>query len=183
MDHDLQVWEVEVTGKDLDQAAVLNWSFPQPTGQNMEVILLDDLNRKTISMKDRQQLELGMISDRFPRKLHIVSGPQELVHGKISELLAAIPEQFVLHQNYPNPFNPSTTLRFGLPEPSKIEFRIINILGQEVATIYSGWKDMGFHEFRWSGQNDMGQPVSNGVYFAILSNGRDMQVRKMLLVK
>ena len=42
---------------------------------------------------------------------------------------------------------------------------------------------MGFHEFRWSGLNDMGQQVSNGVYFAVLSNGRDIQVRKMLLVK
>ena len=183
MDNDLQVWEVEVTGKDLKDAVMLNWSFPQPTDQSMEIILLDDLNRNTVSMKDRQLLELGMISDRFPRKLHIVSGPKDLVNGKISELLAAIPEQFVLHQNYPNPFNPSTTLRFGLPEPSNIEFRIINILGQEIATVYSGWKDMGFHEFRWSGLNDMGQQVSNGVYFAVLSNGRDIQVRKMLLVK
>jgi hypothetical protein len=115
MDNDLQVWEVEVTGKDLKDAVMLNWSFPQPTDQSMEIILLDDLNRNTVSMKDRQLLELGMISDRFPRKLHIVSCPTDLVDGKISELLAAIPQQFVLHPNYPNPFYPSTTLHFGLP--------------------------------------------------------------------
>ena len=94
-----------------------------------------------------------------------------------------LPIQFALYQNYPNPFNPTTTLRFGLPQPSNIEFRIINILGQEVATIFSGWQDMGFYEYRWSGLNDLGQQVSNGVYFSVLTNGRAVKVRKMLLVK
>ena len=94
-----------------------------------------------------------------------------------------IPEKFALLQNYPNPFNPTTTLRFGLSQPSNIEFKIINILGQEVVTIFSGWQDMGFYDYRWSGMNALGQQVSNGVYFAVLTNGRAVKVRKMLLVK
>ena len=107
----------------------------------------------------------------------------ELVQATLRELLAAIPEKFTLYQNYPNPFNPTTTLRFGLPQPSNIEFKIINIMGQEVATIFTGWQDMGFYDYRWSGLNDLGHQVSNGVYFAVLTNGRDIKVRKMILVK
>jgi len=121
-------------------------------------------------MDEGQQLELGVISERFPRKVHIVAGPTELVQAALRDLLAAIPEKFTLYQNYPNPFNPTTTLRFGLPQASNIEFKIINILGQEVATIFSGWQDMGFYEYRWSGLNDLGQQVSNGVYFSQPSN-------------
>ena len=134
-------------------------------------------------MDEGQQLELGVISERFPRKVHIVAGPTELVQSALRDLLAAIPEKFTLYQNYPNPFNPTTTLRFGLPQASNIEFKIINILGQEVATIFSGWQDMGFYDYRWSGMNALGQQVSNGVYFAVLTNGRAVKVRKMLLVK
>ncbi|SVA94542.1 uncharacterized protein METZ01_LOCUS147396, partial [marine metagenome] len=130
-DQELQVWEVHVTGQALDASAILNWSFPQPAEANTEIILLDDMHRVTMAMDERQQLELGMISERFPRKIHIVAGPMELVQAAVTELLAAIPEEFTLYQNYPNPFNPVTTLRFGLPQPSNIEFRIINILGQE----------------------------------------------------
>ena len=136
-----------------------------------------------MAINEGQQLELGMISERFPRTIHIVAGPTELVQATLRELLAAIPEQFTLYQNYPNPFNPATTLCFGLPQPSNIEFKIINILGQEVATIFTGWQDMGFYDYRWSGLNDLGQQVSNGVYFAVLTNGRDIKVRKMILVK
>ena len=182
-DQELQVWEVHVTGQALDASAILNWSFPQPAEANTEIILLDDMHRVTMAMDERQQLELGIVSERFPRKIHIVAGPMELVQAAVTELLAAIPEEFTLYQNYPNPFNPTTTLRFGLPQPSNIELKIINILGQEVATIFSGWQDMGFYDYRWSGMNHLGQQVSNGVYFAVLTNGRDVQVRKMLLVK
>jgi hypothetical protein len=42
---------------------------------------------------------------------------------------------------------------------------------------------MGFYDYRWSGLNDLGHQVSNGVYFAVLTNGRDIKVRKMILVK
>jgi len=182
-EQELQVWEVHVTGQALDESVILNWSFPQPAEANTEIILLDNLNRKTMAMDEGQQLELGMISERFPRKVHIVAGPTELVQAALRDLLAAIPEKFTLYQNYPNPFNPTTTLRFGLSQPSNIEFKIINILGQEVVTIFSGWQDMGFYDYRWSGMNALGQQVSNGVYFAVLTNGRAVKVRKMLLVK
>ena len=182
-DQELQVWEAHIAGQEINGPVTLNWSFPQPAETNTEIILLDDMNRETMAMDEGQQLELGMISERFPRKVHIVAGPTELVQGALRDLLAAIPEKFTLYQNYPNPFNPTTTLRFGLPQASNIEFKIINILGQEVATVFSGWQDMGFYEYRWTGLNDLGQQVSNGVYFAVLTNGRAVKVRKMLLVK
>ena len=99
------------------------------------------------------------------------------------ERKAIIPIAYTLHQNYPNPFNPVTNIRFGLPEPRNIRLTVVNVLGQEVAEISSGWHDIGYHDFRWHGLNKFGQNVSAGMYFAVLSDGKAIRVQKMLLLK
>src|SRR5207249_4658697 len=43
--------------------------------------------------------------------------------------------QFALGQNYPNPFNPTTDISYSLATHGNVELKIINLLGQDVATI------------------------------------------------
>ena len=45
------------------------------------------------------------------------------------------PAKFVLNQNYPNPFNPNTKINFRLAIDSKVNLKVFDILGQEVATL------------------------------------------------
>jgi hypothetical protein len=71
---------------------------------------------------------------------------------------SAVPSGFVLEQNYPNPFNPSTSIRFGVPEPSSVSIRVFDLLGRSVATLYEGHMDAGIQEVRWNAA------VSGGVY-------------------
>jgi len=115
--------------------------------------------------------------------LDLVVGDPVQVEKLVKEILASLPEEFSLKQNYPNPFNPVTTIQFGLPQPSNIRLTIVNILGQEVTELVNDWRDMGFHQVRWADINDQGLPVSTGVYFSILTDGQQVQIRKMLLVK
>jgi hypothetical protein len=98
---------------------------------------------------------------------------------------ADVPTDYVLYQNYPNPFNPSTTLRFGLPEPSRVTAEVFNILGQRVATVISSELREGYHSVQWVPEN-----LASGAYIIVLeahglvSAGRDARmIRKVSLVR
>ena len=45
------------------------------------------------------------------------------------------PTKFTLQQNYPNPFNPITEIRFDIPEVTKVDISIFNLMGQKVKTL------------------------------------------------
>ena len=94
-----------------------------------------------------------------------------------------IPTQFALHENYPNPFNPTTTLRFDLPEVSDLTLSIYNMLGQKVKTFNMQSIPAGYHAIKWNGKNDHNQSVSGGVYIYKLQSRKEMQMRKMILLK
>lgn len=73
-----------------------------------------------------------------------------------------------LFSNYPNPFNPSTTISFSLAEPKDITIEIFNLKGQKIKTIFSGYvSEINVkHNVVWNGDDNKGNKVSSGIYFA-----------------
>ncbi len=57
---------------------------------------------------------------------------------------------FSLTQNYPNPFNPVTTIPFILFKPAKVEIRILNIRGREIALLTNRHYDTGQHSVQFN---------------------------------
>ena len=57
---------------------------------------------------------------------------------------------------FPNPFNPSTTITYTIPEFSRLELKIYDILGREVRNFNEGEKPAGTYTINWNGQNDFG---------------------------
>ncbi|MFH2030976.1 MAG: T9SS type A sorting domain-containing protein, partial [Bacteroidota bacterium] len=88
------------------------------------------------------------------------------------------PDQFYLAQNYPNPFNPATKISFSIAERSNVTLKVINLLGQEVATLFNGVKFAGVHEVSFNASN-----LASGVYFYTLSAGDFVSTKKMMLIK
>lgn len=99
---------------------------------------------------------------------------------------AARPVEYALNQNYPNPFNPTTTISFSLPTSSTVTLRVVNALGQEVATLIE-------HQLLGAGDQTVtfdATHLASGAYFyridatsASDASKKFTQVRKMLLIK
>jgi hypothetical protein len=94
-----------------------------------------------------------------------------------------IPIEFSLSQNYPNPFNPVTTIKFGVPEESKVSLLIFDLLGREVKTLINGNLKPGFHKVIWNGTDHFEKQVATGMYFTVMQSGDFRDVRKMVLLK
>jgi hypothetical protein len=94
-----------------------------------------------------------------------------------------VPAAFALHQNYPNPFNPNTEIRFDLPEAVKMQLKIFNILGQEVATLIDGVRPAGAYRVTWDSKSASGVPVASGVYVYQIKAGNSVDSKKMVLIR
>jgi flagellar hook assembly protein FlgD len=93
------------------------------------------------------------------------------------------PTALVLEQNAPNPFNPATTIRFSVPEASKVQLVICAVNGQVIRTLVNGPVQSGRHEVVWDGRDTSGREVASGVYLYRLKGEGGALVRKMLLVR
>ena len=90
----------------------------------------------------------------------------------------SIVRAFHLDQNYPNPFNPSTTIRYSIGRSGMVTLRVLDILGEEVATLLETRCEPGNYAVSWDAGNK-----SSGVYFCKMVAGDFVSVRKMLVVK
>jgi hypothetical protein len=89
-----------------------------------------------------------------------------------------VPNDIILYQNYPNPFNPNTSISFYLPQSSFIKVKVINILGENIATLINDELSSGFHSVSFDGNR-----FASGVYIVTLENNQIVLNRKMLLLK
>jgi flagellar hook assembly protein FlgD len=90
---------------------------------------------------------------------------------------------FQLSQNYPNPFNPATTIEFTVPQNDQVEMIVYNLLGQAVRNLVNRSLSAGNYKILWDGNNDVGIPVSSGIYIYKLKVGDYVGIRKMILLR
>jgi len=88
-----------------------------------------------------------------------------------------------LKANYPNPFNPETVISFSVSREDRVSLDIYNLRGQKVRSLVNSVYGVGEHYVVWNGRDDIGRPVSSGVYFYRMLSGEYVAVKKMLLLK
>ena len=115
------------------------------------------------------------------------SVPSQVISAMISVMDVIesdnIPNSYSLKQNYPNPFNPITTLKYGLPEDSFVSIIIYNLKGNVINELVNTKQSSGFHSISWNATNNLGQPVSAGMYIYTIQAGNFRETRKMILLK
>ena len=107
----------------------------------------------------------------------------DITTGIADETNSNIPETFKLEGNYPNPFNPTTTISYDLPEQAQVTLSIYDLLGKKIKPLVNQSQDAGNKIAMWDGTDDLGRPVSAGVYLYRIKAGEFSQTRKMLLLK
>jgi hypothetical protein len=88
------------------------------------------------------------------------------------------PTTSTLDQNYPNPFNPSTTIRYSVPERSRVELAVYNSLGQQVAQLINGEIEAGHHDVSFDAS-----ALPSGVYFYRLYVGGYSETKRLLVLR
>ena len=167
------------------------------------MILLEDAafraNRqnsaKIFNLSDTTEAGAGDYATQFATQPYTVSrggitalGPFAVGRFKdtgtgVAERSDGLPAVFSLSQNYPNPFNPSTSIRYFLPTPAKVNVTIYNVLGMKVRTLVDSFEKLGGHSAVWDAKDDEGNPVSSGVYFYRLETGEMALQKKMVLLR
>jgi hypothetical protein len=106
-------------------------------------------------------------------------------YSNIIEVKFASIAEFILEQNYPNPFNPTTQINYKVPnvtlsgvEGSRVQLRIYDVLGNEVAVLVNEYKVAGNYNVKFEAQN-----LTSGIYFYKLSIGNREVVKKMILMR
>ena len=94
-----------------------------------------------------------------------------------------IPKEFALYDNYPNPFNPTTQIAVDLPEAATTEITVWNIMGQRVATLYTGDLNAGHHTLNFDGRDSNGKQLTSGMYLYRVAAGKYNATKKMTLMK
>ncbi len=80
--------------------------------------------------------------------------------------------------NAPDPFNPSTTITYGMAKAGHVTIDVYNVMGQKVATLYDGNRDVGTYSVRWDASD-----FANGVYIAVMTGENFVKTEKMMLIK
>ncbi|MBD3234328.1 MAG: T9SS type A sorting domain-containing protein [candidate division Zixibacteria bacterium] len=110
--------------------------------------------------------------DYFPSSLIVEAIPQTFgrsVEVKSSNRLVNI---------HPNPFNSTTRISLNLRTDGDISLEVFNLLGQKVATIVEGFRELGKHTCSWDASEH-----SSGVYLYKLTFGDEVITGRMTLLK
>ena len=121
-------------------------------------------------------------------KVLLPSQPVAVEPGGKQIVILGEMKQNQLLQNFPNPFNPETWIPFRLANESRVTIHIHNATGQLVRRLSAGTMPAGDYSshsqaVHWDGRNQMGEPVSSGVYLYTIDAGDFSATRKMIIRK
>jgi hypothetical protein len=133
----------------------------------------------------------GEVAKSISVRLHPLGRWQGTAYLDLLEISVAptgIEDEFLpvthnLFQNYPNPFNPSTTIKYDIPQQSRVVIKVYDMMGKEIKTLVNEDKSPGYYSAQWNGENSYGKRVTTGIYFYRVVAGNFTQVKKMILLK
>ncbi|NQT35501.1 T9SS type A sorting domain-containing protein, partial [bacterium] len=79
---------------------------------------------------------------------------------------------------YPNPFNSTTSITYGLGKPAPTRLALYDLSGQQITTLFEGFRQSGFHSLTLNANN-----LPSGLYFVRLKASEKVSTQKVMLVR
>jgi len=70
-----------------------------------------------------------------------------------------------------------------LPPLHKVELKVYDINGRNIATLVNENKESGYYQVKWNIRNVSEKHLANGVYFYRLVAGEFIKTKKMVIVR
>jgi len=132
----------------------------------------------TYELQPRFLLVDGVVN---PRSAPLITG----INENETEILPTTSKHIILNNNYPNPFSNFTTIEFIVTSRiSNINLMIFDAKGNMINQLVNNELfAQGKHQVNWNGDNVSGQKVPEGIYFYKLMTGKNLLVKKAIVVK
>ena len=181
---------VSFSGNCVDRDVALSWITATETNDkgfeiqrsinenNFTAIGFVEGNGTTTESHAYSYTDKNLSSGKYYYRLKQIDFDGSYEYSDVVEVTVNVPIVFSLKQNYPNPFNPSTIIKYSIPEKSNVTLKVFDILGSEVRTLVDEVKPSGTYELMWNAAN-----LPSGVFFYQIKAGRNIETKKMVLIK
>lgn len=108
-------------------------------------------------------------TDHYPVTVRFfLKGTSDVAEGDLQQIQTS---EFSI---FPNPISASGNVSFSLNSPASVKITLVNVLGQEIRTIYEAPQEIGTHSVEFSTQE-----IPQGVYFCHFQVGGIVQTLKI----
>lgn len=92
--------------------------------------------------------------------------------------LALTPNSTRFTAVFPTPFNDAVKLQYEVARMGNVKISVFDVTGREVTILYDGYSAPGVNDIIWSAKD-----ISSGTYFAVLTDGVNQSVQRLLYIK
>lgn len=181
--------------RDKFQVIFYDSTYLTPTGDNIilvQYMTANLTNSATVGIQDETRtigIQYLYNATYHPAAAGLVSG--RAIKFTTAYPYTAIDENLIVNINYganlytnrPNPFRDHTFITYNIPYPSKVSLAIYDAAGRLVKTLINNIQDVGNYTLRWDGKNEVGNKVSQGIYFCRLATEKNCSIRKLTIIK
>jgi len=177
----LQTWTAEVR-TNVSGLVTIEASRLSSVPDEKAVWLQDETLDVTQNLRAKAQYRFSASGPSTSRRIRIVVGEPEAVQRAL-ETESTTPTRVRLLPSAPHPVRSHTTVRYAVPEPTRVTLRLYDVLGRQITTFVDGKQVRGgIHTYNWTVGAET-QALSSGTYFLRLEAGGERRTRRLVVVQ
>lgn len=166
-------WQFQIE-TNLEDITELSWDNSYFGNNDIGLVLWDIEENLKIDMRESNRYSL---KGRTSKSFKIFYGDKEYIESNTTTTSLRV------HSISPNPTSGLAKIAFTLPgtQTTQVHVRILNIVGQPIATVFNGELSGGYHEVLWDGKDSSSLRPSTGIYLVEIRTNNQSHTSKILL--